>query len=407
MSRHKLVFSALVFCVGLTGFLSAGDSGVNSKISGFIKFDDYFDNRQVVSAREGHFLLYPKAVDRNAQGDDVNDVFTTNMVSFQTRLRLNIAAPDVQSAKVTGLIECDFFGTSNGNENELRLRHAFIKMDFGSHQHQFGQYWSPLFTTAVYPQVVSFNTGVPFQPFARNPQVRSTMQIGKALTIYIASTMQRDAYQEIGGRVKQQMSGIPGLHAHAELGNANTLIGGGGHIRTIRPADSADVFTSTVLTAYGKIIGPKLAVRGKVIYGGDMADQLMLGGYAAITDATNGVTEYKPLNNLSAWLDVMTTGKTISMGIFAGYSTNLGLSSDISGTDIYSLASSRSPNIADLWRVSPRFIRNAGKLRFAVEIEITSALYTSGYESNLAPKELASDERVTNIRGLFATYLFF
>ena len=226
--------------------------------------------------------------------------------------------------------------------------------------------------------------------------------------------MQRDAFQEIGetnpdieGRVKQQMAGVPGLHLFAELGSAKKLIGVGGHLRTIRPADSVDVFTSTVLTAYGKLIGSGLAIRGKLIYGGDMADQLMLGGYAAVTDATNSTTEYKPLNNLSAWLDVMTAGKTISVGIFAGYSTNLGLSSDISGTDTYSLAYARSPNIADLWRVSPRAVYNAGKLRFAFELEITSALYAGDYEQNLAPKELSVDERVTNIRGLFATYLFF
>ncbi|NQT96507.1 MAG: hypothetical protein HQ562_02075 [Candidatus Marinimicrobia bacterium] len=404
MSRHKLVFTALAFCLGLTGFLSAGDSGVNSKISGFIKFDGFYDSRQVTAAREGHFLLYPKAVSKNAQGDDVNDVNNINMVNFQTRVRINITAPEALGAKVTGLIEGDFFGASGGNEDELRLRHAIIKLDWRSRQLQIGQYWSPLFTPAVYPQVVSFNTGMPFQPFARNPQIRYTAKIGDGLSLMGAATMQRDAYEESGGRIQQQMAGVPGLHLFAELGGAKKLIGVGGHLRSIRPADSADVFTSTVLTAYGKMIGPKLAVRGKVIYGGDMTDQLMLGGYVA--DTLSSSIEYHPLKTLSTWLDITFPGKAFTLGLFGGYSTNLGVESELTSGTAYGFEA-RSPEITGLWRVSPRIIYNAGKLRFAFEMEITSALYTSGYDNNLAPKELSGDTRVTNIRGLFATYLFF
>ena len=406
MSRPKLVFTALAFCLGLTGFLSAVDSGVNSKISGFIKFDGYYDTRQVVSAREGHFLLYPDSVSKNAQGDDVNAVNNINMVNFQSRVRIKINAPEALGAKVSGLLEADFFGASGGNEDELRLRHAIVKLDWGSRQLQIGQYWSPLFTPAVYPQVVSFNTGMPFQPFARNPQIRYTAKIGSNLSLMAAATMQRDAFQESGGRIQQQMAGVPGVHLFGELGGAKNLIGVGGHLRSIRPADSADVFTSTVLTAYGKMIGPKLAVRGKVIYGGDMADQLMLGGYTALIDTVTQAVEHKPLGNLSAWFDITTIGSAVTIGLFGGYSTNLGIGED-KGINVVEEFAARSPNITGLWRISPRVIYNAGKLRFAFELEVTSALYAGSYDNKLTPNEVTSDERVINIRGLFATYLFF
>ncbi len=404
MNRHKLAFTALSIWMSLTGFLLAGDGSAKTTISGFIKFDGFYDTRQVVAAREGHFLLYPDSVNQNTQGDDVNDVNNINMVNFQTRVRISVAAPEALGAKVTGLIEGDFFGASGGNEDELRLRHAIIKLDWGSRQLQIGQYWSPLFTPAVYPQVVSFNTGMPFQPFARNPQIRYTAQIGSGLSLMGAATMQRDAYQEIGGRVQQQMAGIPGLHLFAELGNAKRLIGFGGHLRSIRPAANADVFTSTAITAYGKLIGSKLAVRGKVIYGGDMADQLMLGGFVA--DTLSGLIEYNPLNTISTWLDVTIPVEALTFGLFGGYSTNLGVDSDLTSGTAYGFKA-RGHNIAGLWRISPRVIYNACKLRFAFEIEVTSALYTGSYDNQLTPRETTGDERVTNIRGLFATYLFF
>jgi len=408
MTRLKFFLFAIVFFIGLTSFLPAGDSAVNSEISGFIKFDGYYDTRQITSAREGHFHLYPKDIDKDSEGNDLNAVSNINMVNFQSRVRIKINAPEALGAKVSGLLEADFFGADDGNEDELRLRHATIKLDWVSSQLLIGQYWSPLFTPTVYPQTVSFNTGMPFQPFARNPQIRYTVKMGNNLAVFGAATMQRDAYQEIGGRVKQQMSGLPGMHGNAELGNAKTLVGAGGHLRFIRNDAASDVMSSLGLTGYGKLVGYKFALRGKMVFGGDMTDQLMLGGYAVLTDTLSGSVEYKPLQTVSAWFDITSVGKPITVGIFGGYSNNLGVDSDMASNVAGDLTTTtRCPNITGLWRLSPRAVYNAGKLRFAFELEITSALYAGDYEQNLAPKELADDERVTNIRGLFATYLFF
>lgn len=405
MNYPRRIILLLTTIIALSIIVPAQEVAV-STISGFIKFDAFRDTRQVTAAREGHLLLYPKAENPDVNGDDLNAVSNLNMVSFQTRARIGIKAPEALGAAVSGLVEADFFGASGGNENELRLRHAILKLDWGATQLLFGQYWSPLFTTAVYPQVVSFNTGMPIQPFARNPQIRLTRKLGKSLVVYGAATMQRDAFEEIGGRSQQQMAGIPGLHAHGEFSMGKTLVGAGGHLRTVRPTATADLMSSIVLTGYAKTALPGLSVRGKFLYGGDMADQLMLGGYAAVTDTVSGDMRYEPLQTLSAWGDVMTTGKALSLGVFAGYSTNLGMNSDLETGETYRFAA-RSANLTGLWRVSPRAVYNAGKVRLAAELEITSALYASDYETNLAPKEVGNDERVTNIRALFAAYLFF
>lgn len=55
----------------------------------------------------------------------------------------------------------------------------------------FGQTWHPMFVTDVFPQVVSFNTGSPFQPFSRNPQIRLTQSFDK-FNLIAALLTQRD-----------------------------------------------------------------------------------------------------------------------------------------------------------------------------------------------------------------------
>ena len=132
----------------------------------------------------------------------------------------------------------------------------------------------------------------------------------------------------------------------------------------------------------------------------------MLGGYTALIDTVTQAVEHKPLGNLSAWFDITTIGSAVTIGLFGGYSTNLGIGED-KGINVVEEFAARSPNITGLWRISPRVIYNAGKLRFAFELEVTSALYAGSYDNKLTPNEVTSDERVINIRGLFATYLFF
>jgi len=44
-------------------------------------------------------------------------------------MTLGISGVNAFGAKATGLIESEFFGNSESDINELRLRHAFIKLN--------------------------------------------------------------------------------------------------------------------------------------------------------------------------------------------------------------------------------------------------------------------------------------
>lgn len=169
-----------VFSVILAASTIAQDSpNFGIKFSGFVKTDIFWDSRQTVAAREGHSLLYPANEKLDVEGNDINAKASFNMLSIQTRLRGTITGPDALGAKTSGVIEGAFFGHTNGDINGFRLRHAFVKLQWKKTALLVGQYWHPNFVTYCFPGVVSFNTGAPFIPFTRNPQIRVTQNLGK------------------------------------------------------------------------------------------------------------------------------------------------------------------------------------------------------------------------------------
>ena len=157
------------------------------KFSGFAKTDMFYDSRATVGVREGHFMLYPANENQDEAGDDILKQPSFTMLSIQTRLKGTITGPDAFGAKTSGIIEGEFFGTTDSELNGFRLRHALVKLDWATTQLLVGEYWNPMFNTKCFPGTVSFNTGAPFIPFARNPQVRVTQKFGDfygAITVF-------------------------------------------------------------------------------------------------------------------------------------------------------------------------------------------------------------------------------
>lgn len=160
-------------------------------LSGFIKADAIFDTRQIVEAREGFLLLYPKNHLYDANGEDLNERGSFSQYAMTSRLSLKISGPDIFGAKASAFIESDFTGASNAENNSLRLRHAYFKLTWSSVSLLAGQYWHPLDIPEMSPAVLSLNTGAPFRSFSRQPQVRVDFRHGK-LNLVLAATSQRD-----------------------------------------------------------------------------------------------------------------------------------------------------------------------------------------------------------------------
>jgi hypothetical protein len=391
MRTFRQVRHALIAVGTLVILLSTSSADVRAQaltFGGFVKADHIYDTRQVFNIREGHFHLFPLAGEAN---DQDNLLF----VAFQTRLNVLAGGTRALGADVTAMVEGDFFGATNDAVSHLFLRHAFVRMSWTDRDVLIGQFWSPLFVPDVVPQVIGFNTGAPFNPFARHPQITFIYRPDN-LRFLGSFTQQRDAFSEIGGAKLHQQAALPAAHAHLQWTAPGRFVGAGATAKAIRPGITSDRFTAGAATAYAGISTPAVAFRGKVTYGADMADHLMLGGF--VTDI-NG--DFHPLHLASAWIDLMTPGD-LSYGLFVGYLTNLGASDAV---EVVS-PSARAANIDYLWRVSPRVWYDAGRVRFAFETEVTSAQYGNAFDSRYRPVSDDVDP-TTNFRLHFSTYYFF
>lgn len=430
MKKTILIFIILI--TGFGGLLKAQqqeEKKFGISWSGFVKNDFFYDSRQTVSAREGHFLLYPSPVYEDPAGEDINAQGSINFLSIQSRLTGSISGPEAFGAKTSGKIEGAFFGHTNPDINGFRLRHAFVKLDWGKTQLLTGQYWHMMFAESCFPGTVSFNTGVPFQYFSRNPQIRLSRRFGKMVKVSLAAATQRD-FSSPGGYRSLSNSMIPDMHARLMVNiSPNMMFGLTGGYKMMRPRLKTDAgykaengLGSATANAFIRMDMEKVSVKMQGIYAQNAYDGLMLGGYAIrnITDTVKDFREYTPVNTFSAWIDMHTNGKKFQVGLFGGYTQNMGLVEKVS-TAVFNpqntAASSlyddyaRGANIDHVFRISPRLIWNRGKFRLAAEFEYTVAAYAeSDNNGNLQLDEnlkVTSSENVQNLRVLLATYYFF
>ena len=403
LRKSTLVFFALLVSVS---FAIAQDGDWGIKFSGFVKSDHFFDTRQTVAAREGHFLLYPAAESMDEDGDDMNATPNFNQLAIQTRLTGKITAPDAFGAKVSGVLEGAFFGHSDPDINGFRLRHAFMKMVWDNTTIIAGQYWHPLFVTAVFPGTVSFNTGVPFQPFSRNPQLRLEQKFGTAV-LTLAASSQRD-FASPGGSTPLRNAALPNLSAQIQLNPGKNVVGATVDFKQLRPslADDGKV-TGVSLQAFGKADLGSAAIEVEAILGQNLFDHLMLGGFTVAAEGSEpGKTEFTTMNNLTFWGEVYATSGNVQPGIFFGYSQNQGASDDVAAVT----PSARGTNIKDLLRVSPRVVFKSGKAQIAGEVEYTKAGYVDtsvedAFDDKGKPGN--SDLSTSNIRFLLSFILGF
>jgi len=379
------------------------------KFSGYIKTDIFYDTRQSSASngfREGHFYLYPDNVLNDAAGNDLNANPSFHMLNIQTRFKADITGPDAFGAKTSGVIEAEFFGTSESDLNGFRLRHAYIKLDWTNTSLLTGQYWHPLFPAESFPGTLSFNTGAPFIPFSRNPQVRLTQKLG-SLSFSVTAYSQRD-FTSPGpdGNSNKYLrnSGMPGFNFQVRVPAGKSITGWAGidykklrpELKTSMNFETNSTIGSIAAFANIKIKTDPLNVSLMGVYGQNAADLMMIGGYAVseVTSVSNDYKNYTTINSANFWIDLATNGKKISAGLFSGYSKNLGAGDEIAGTVF-----ARGNNIDHLFRISPRITVTEGRFSFSSEVESTTAAYGTMETDG----KVTGAENVSNLRLLIST----
>ncbi|MDO9594069.1 MAG: hypothetical protein Q7J19_03645 [Lutibacter sp.] len=367
MRKQHLVL--LILLLGLTyysyGQTTEATPTFGVKWTGFVKTDYMFDTRQTVNSREGHFAILP-ARESLVNGEDVNDQTNFNILSIQTRLKAGITGPDFFGMKTSGAIEADFFGNSGtglDDVNGFRLRHAFVQLSNDKVEILMGQFWHPMFITSVFPDVYSFNTGVPFAPFSRNPQLRLTT---KGNVRFMGAIFTERDFQTRGASVSQ--AGMPQLHAQLQIGSvANSLGGFGVNFKSARPALGLDNVTSTSFVGYFRTKLGKTTWKAEAIYGQNMSDILQIGGFGT----ANG--DYVNNDTFTAWTEFNADfSETMEWGLFGGYTKNGGYGEAITYTNGF-----LGNSVESAFRVSPRIGWKSGKMKIGIEGEFTSAQYGS------------------------------
>ncbi len=99
----------------------------------------------------------------------------------------------------------------------------------------------------------------------------------------------------------------------------------------------------------------------------------MLGGYfEKEIDTLTGEASYGNMSTLNTWFDISSKGAKWKFGMFAGYTKNLGYSSDIANKGKFY---GRGNNIDFVYRAAPRITYTAGQLVFGSEFEYTAIAY--------------------------------
>ena len=389
----KTLFMAALMTMFIGGAKAQEKPSV--KLYGFIRNYACFDTRESMTSNSEQFYYMPKDEKLDANGEDINEQPNMMLLSITTRLGLNITGLEFLGAKTSAKIESDFagFGTSN---TVLRIRQAYAKMEWEKNSILAGQAWHPMMGDMM-PDVFSLETGAPFTPFSRTPQVRYDYKNkGFTLTATALYQYQYTSYGPDGASFNYARNAIvPELYFQAMYKNGGFMIGAGVDLLTLKPRqsytmDSTDENGATVTDTYKCKEDPVVSIsptifasykkgnwgiKGRFTYAQNAAHLSMISGYGVTAVNENGEQEYGSINSAGGWVDV-TYKKTLKKGFltfccFAGYTKNLGCKDEFTGP-IYMRGET---NMDNMWRVAPSVLYTHNAMQIGIEYNPTTVAY--------------------------------
>lgn len=405
-------------------FMQAGaQERFEAKLYGFVRNYACFDTRESYTSNSEQFYYMPKNEVLDANGKDLNEQTNMMLLSITTRLGLNITGPEFLGAKTSAKIESDFagFGTSN---TVLRIRQAYAKMEWEKHSLLVGQAWHPMMGDMM-PDVFTLETGAPFTPFSRSPQVRYDYKKKNfTLTATALYQYQYTSYGPDGASFNYARNAVvPELYFQAMYKNNGFQAGVGVDLLALKPRQSYTLSTplnsgdaatgvdkdgnptytykcseelvaSISPTVFASYKRGNWGIKGRFTYAQNAAHLSMISGYAVTDIKSNGEQEYGTLNSASGWIDV-TYKQPLKKGYltfccFAGYTKNLGCNDGIKGS-IYMRG---EKNMDYMWRVAPSVLYTHNSMSIGVEYNPT----TVGYGTADSQYKVENTHAVTNHR---------
>jgi hypothetical protein len=377
----------------------------NPKVSGYVSYEAFFDTYQSVDTRDGDVYLYPLPANLDVNGDDINENLQFRMLSIQSRLKFSSTGPDAFGAKTSAVIEGDFLGISQNDVRQIRLRNAFMKLDWGTTKLILGQFWHPTIYTKNIPKVIHFGAAAPFHPLHRSPQARLTLNPSENLEI-LAAALVHGYHISSGPATAQRNAGIPDLQFRGIFKTDVIYMGLNAGYKILKPRliTNAGVKTDKTigsynLHAFGGLNMDPINISGGLLYGQNLTHFVMIGGYAS-SDLTDDY-DYTNYKTMSLYADAYIKMDNMQIGGFFGYSKNMGADDDITNLIAYG----RSTSLSHIFRIAPRFVVTSGKTSFAFEYNLTGAVYGTAFDSKGKPTSTA--DAVINNKIMFsAKYAF-
>ncbi len=348
--------------------------------SGFVRADALFDTRQAVEAREGYLLFYPKKPAFDKEGNDINASPAFNQYAMTTRLSVKVNGPDLLGAKALAFVEGDFTGASNVENNSIRLRHAYISMQWRNTRLLMGQYWHPMDVPEMIPNVFGLNTGAPFHSFSRQPQIRVDRKAGNFNLVLVAASQRDYVNKGPAGNSYEYLrnSVIPNLHAQLQYKKEEFFSGAAVDYKRLKPrlvTDSNYISNEYVnclsYTGFVKAGFSDFSVKAQYILNRALNDHLMMGGFGVTgTDSVTNRREYRPLTYHSLWLNATYTGGRWQPSLFMGLTNRVTDDNEFNGP-VYA----RDPEIDYVYRVAPMLTFIQKKFNFMCELEFTVAAW--------------------------------
>ena len=370
--KRLLIFIGVL---GLFGVLRAQD-GFSFSFHGFVNPHYYADSRSVVGGREDMMLFYPKPIVRDSLGRDINDGWQANMLAITARLGLTVKGPEILGANTLAYIEGDFTGATNATIDNLRLRHAYFRMNWDKHELTAGQYWYAMVVHEIMPMTNPLNMGAPFHCYARQPQVRySYFPTGNWELLAVAQWQLDNMSQGLLNGNPQSSpffarhSLIPEFNAQLRYHNGSLFVGAAANLKTIQPVvpdPTGTLHTSLSWSLFGKVALGPVTIKAQTLLNNSLYEGCSLGGYLMMADGT-----FRDWHFNTVWLDIEGNRGHWRPGLFMGYAQNL----DHGNTDFVHCFG-RGHDLAYLWRVQPRLTYTTLKgLSLVGEAEYTYAGY--------------------------------
>ena len=407
--KRTLLFASLLAMFALGAFAQEKEKP-SFKFYGFVRNYACYDTRESLTSNSEQFYYMQKDIKPDANGNDLNAQDNIMLLSITTRLGLNVTGLNFLGSKTSAKIEADFagFGTSN---TVLRIRQAYAKMDWEHSKVLVGQAWHPAMGDMM-PDVFSLETGAPFTPFSRSPQVRYDYEAKNVkLTATALYQFQYTSYGPDGASFNYARNAIvPEMYFQGVIKNGGFMMGLGVDVLTLKPRTQYNVtekettktyksndqlmvsVTPTIFASYKK---GNWGVKGRVTYAQNAAHMSMISGYAVTEKLENGDWKYSSINSIGGWVDAtykqpLKTGY-LTFCCFAGYTKNLGCMNEIKG-DIYMRGEKKMDY---MWRVAPSILYTHNAMQIGIEYNPT----TVGYGKNVDSKYNMSDiHAVTNHR---------